>query len=169
MATTYTLIASSTVGAGGAATVQFSSIPATYTDLKIVSSARVTSGSATTYQMYFNSDSTITNYYTRWLEGSGASATSANYNANYMGYVGDSTYTASTFSNDDIYIPNYAGSNSKSFGVDNVNENNATTAYTHLTALRWTGTAAITQITLYPNSGSFAQYSTFYLYGIKNS
>jgi len=40
MANTYTLIASSTVGSGGAATVSFSSITATYTDLCLLASVR---------------------------------------------------------------------------------------------------------------------------------
>ena len=33
MATTYTLISSVTVGSGGAANIEFTSIPSTYTDL----------------------------------------------------------------------------------------------------------------------------------------
>jgi hypothetical protein len=45
MATTYTLINSSvTVGSGGAADIEFTSIPATYTDLLLVLSGRGTTG-----------------------------------------------------------------------------------------------------------------------------
>jgi len=40
MANTYTLIASSTVGSGGASSIDFTSIPSTYTDLVVKLSAR---------------------------------------------------------------------------------------------------------------------------------
>ena len=41
MATTYSLISSVTVGSGSAATIGFTSIPATYTDLLLSYSARI--------------------------------------------------------------------------------------------------------------------------------
>jgi hypothetical protein len=80
-----------------------------------------------------------------------------------------STDTANTFGNTDIYIPNYAGSANKSVSVDTVEENNGTTARALLGAILWSNTAAITALGLTPVSGSFVQYSTATLYGIKNS
>ena len=168
MANTYTLIASSTVGSGGTGTITFSSIPATYTDLKIVASVRGNANYANqSYEIRPNgSTSSMT---ARRIYGSGSSAASDS--TPYIEGVGN-TATASTFSNDEIYIPNYTSSNYKSISIDNVSENNATTAYAMLSAFLWSNTAAITSIDLTTvGSGSplFVQYSTFYLYGIKNS
>jgi len=170
---TYNLIASQVVGSGGASSITFSSIPQTYTDLKLVISARSTSTSGA-IGFQFNGD-TGSNYSWRRIIGNGSSASSGSGTA-VTGVAGDETgtdLTASTFSNNEMYIPNYSVSGiAKSVSVDGVTENNATTAYAQLTANLWTGTGAITQITILSYGGSsanLAQNSTFYLYGIKNS
>ena len=63
MPNTFTLIASSTVGAGGASSIDFTSIPSTYTDLVIKASLRSdrNTGSATYLTITFNND-TGSNY-----------------------------------------------------------------------------------------------------------
>ena len=168
MANTYTLIASSTVGSGGSSTIDFTSIPATYTDLLVKLSIRgAYSGINQSYNISFNGTS-ITGMTSRRLYGDGASAASDT----SLNLEGDgNTATASTFSNDEVYIPNYAGSTNKSFSIDNVVENNATTAYPILSAGLWSNAAAINRIvfTAIGTGGNFSQYSTAYLYGIKNS
>jgi hypothetical protein len=69
-----------------------------------------------------------------------------------------------------IYLPNYAGSNNKSLSLDSAFENNSSTAYLNMVAGLWSSSAAITSLKVYPASASnFAQYSTAYLYGVKNS
>lgn len=176
MATTYTLIASSTVGAGGAASVAFNSIPNTYTDLQIVISARVTAGSAVANSIFMKMNNLTSSIYSqRALEGNGASASSFTQsgvdNAVRVGLTNGSSSTASTFSSSTIYIPNYLSSNNKSVSIDTAAETNATTQYMNLIAYLVSSTAAITDLTFTTESAatSFAQYSSFYLYGIKNS
>jgi hypothetical protein len=165
MANTYTLISSNTVGSGGVASVTFSSIPDTYTDLKLSYSMRNT---AFWSSISFNGSSA--SFSSRWLNGSGTAVNSSTRTDNTEFVLGElSTYTANTFTNGDIYIPNYAGANNKSFSIDAVNENNATTAYQHFGAGLRSNTAAITSITITPSAGNILEYSTFYLYGIKNS
>ena len=167
MADTYTLISSVTVGAGGASSIDFPSIPATYTDLQILFSGRAASGSP---EFLMNLNNSSSNFTTRYLQGSGTTATSNNLARTYIGESEYSTRTANTFASVSIYIPNYAGSNNKSFSVDNVQENNATESYSELLAGLWSNTTAINQITLYcSGSINLAPYSTAYLYGIKNS
>jgi len=170
MATTYQFISSVTVGSGGASSMDFTSIPQTYTDLLLFVTARNTGNGSGLYLRFNGGNS---NYSTKELEGNGASAYSSNNTAGtsygFCGSISNSSTTASTFANNFIYIPNYAGSNNKSFSADGVGENNATTVYADLIAGLWSNTAAITQVTLYPSLNSFAQYSTAYLYGIKNS
>lgn len=164
MANTYTLIASSTVGSGGAANIEFTSIPSTYTDLLLKISLRGSfAGVADNITLTINNSAIGT---PKSVFGNGASAVS---NADPFVYTA-STATASTFGNGEIYIPNYTSSNNKSISADTVSENNATTAYTFLTAALWSNSAAITSIKLAPaDGGTWNQYSTAYLYGIKNS
>jgi len=170
MATTYEAIATVSVGSGGAATFGFTSIPATFTDLLILASVRSDrpSNSIDNGWVYFNGDTTSGNYTKRRLWGDGSAVYSATtYDLDY--YCPGSTATASTFGNLYYYIANYAGSNNKSFSVDSSQENNATIAINNFTAGLWSSSSAITSITFDLNNGSFVQYSSATLYGIKNS
>ena len=176
MANTYTLISSVTVGAGGASSIDFTSIPATYTDLKVVISARNT-GAELNGIVYVQPNSATTNLSGRLLYGTGSAAGSGSYTTDpaIWGYCCGDTATASTFSNTEFYFPNYAGSNYKSVSVDSVNENNATEARQSLFAGLWSSTSAITSLKFLTADNSafasknFKQYSTAYLYGIKSS
>ena len=145
-----------------AASVTFANIPGTgYTDLKIVVSSRTTD-TTTAGSITFNG--TGTGFTGIRLFGSGSSVASGSSTAAVL--TNSSGYTASTYSNSEIYIPNYAGSNYKSVSVDGVSENNATESYAMFNAILWSDTAAITSVTLAPAGGSFVQYSTFSLYGL---
>ena len=172
MPDTFVKIATVTVGSGGASSLGFSSIPSTYTDLCIKFSGRFSndpnSGSNSWVELGFNTDGAAVNNTGKILRGDGTNASSS---TNYVYiYIPTSGATANTFSNVDIYIPNYAGSTQKSFLTDSVSENNASFAVAQLAAGLWTGTAAINAFTIYQRSGyTFQQYSTATLYGIKNS
>ena len=168
MANTYVKIASVSVGAGGASSMDFTSIPSTYTDLCLKVSGRISL--AQIYgSFWLNINGLTTNRTYRYVEGNGASASSGSgTNTNISTGQGNST-TSNTFANVELYFPNYAGSTNKSFSVDSVGENNATTAYMDLYAALWSSTAAINQLTLLPESGTFVQYSTATLYGISKS
>ena len=173
MANTYTLIASSTVGSGGAASIEFTSIPATYTDLLIKISARSTqTGNSNNCVVEFNA-SGGTAYSVRFLYGDGSAAASASRLSQAkadIGYNSANSATASTFGNIELYIPNYAGSNNKSFSADGVAETNATSVLSGLFAGLWSNTSAITSLKIFDfDSVNLAQYSTAYLYGISNS
>ena len=168
MANTYVKIASVTVGAGGAADITFSSIPATYDDLAIKFSGRSTTTAVDT-RIIFNADTS--GYSRRSLGGDGSAANSGSASDAWVGSLALSTYTADTFASFDIYIPNYAGSTNKSYSVDQTTENNATASRMNLIAGLWSNTAAITSIKLEALSGSYTmtQHSTAVLYGIKKS
>jgi hypothetical protein len=173
MANTYTLIASSTVGAGGAASIDFTSIPSTYTDLCLVVSGRSSGGfnsnTVDSAQITLYNTSTSGTVTERWIYGQGSSAVSDT-TASRGIFLTGSANTTSTFGNGQMYLPNYAGSQQKSYSIDGVSENNATLSYVGLGAGLTTLTSAINKITIAPESGAnFVQYSTAYLYGIKNS
>lgn len=160
------LIQTVTVGSGGATQMEFASIPATYTDLLLVISARSGSAGDTLWARFNNDTSNACT--TRWLVGDGSSASSSNSGGNTFIRLGTITSgdTANTFNNFQMYVPNYAGSDQKSVSVDAVNENNATTAYQRITAGIWPVTSAITNIIISNNGASISEYSSASLYGI---
>jgi len=166
----YESIATQTVGSGGASSIDFSSIPSTYTDLVFKISARITRSGQVTDIMNIAFNNTSTNESSRRLEGNGSTVSSAS-NSLLLAYQATgSSATANTFGNGELYIPNYAGSTNKSASNDGVSENNGTTAYAGFTANLWSNTAAINQVTFTPDGGTvFEQYSSITLYGIKNS
>jgi len=171
MALTYTAIATVTVGSGGAANIEFTSIPQTYTDLLLKVSARGTSTAGAAWSwiaVKLNGSSSTASW--RQLYGDGSAAASGNNTNNLLAaYATDSSATASTFSNSETYIPNYTSSNYKSMSNDAVTENNATSALNSFFATLWSNTAAVTSITLAQEGINFAQHSTATLYGIKNT
>lgn len=179
MANTFTKIATVTVGSGGASSIDFSSIPSTYTDLKLLVSGRTTNnnGGRDYFMIQFNNSSASTYSY-MWLAGYdsnsivASSGTTQTYQKVFVMTANDTG--ANIFGNFELYIPNYAGSTNKSSSADYVAENNSTSFWMNgLNAGLWANTSAINQITLYPSSptptGNFAQYSTATLYGIKSS
>jgi hypothetical protein len=167
MPDTFIKIATVTVGSGGSSTIDFTSIPSTYTDLCLLTSTRGTfSNYYDEFKIRFNGSTT--GYTARNVYGSSTGVASGTFDAVAFG-VG-STATANTFSNNMLYIPNYAGSTNKSLSSDFVGENNATTTYLGLYANLWSNTAAITSISLSSvNTSNFVQYSTATLYGIANT
>ena len=170
MATTYTLIEAQTLTTT-TASITFSAIPATYTDLCIVVSARSNTASTQDGLWILQINGSGSNLSNTWLRGSGSgttSSTSALYGI-LLGQINAANSTANTFSNLSIYIPNYASANNKSISIDSVQEHDATEAYMGFTAGLWSNSAAITSITLDSQAGDLVQYSTFYLYGISNS
>lgn len=172
MANTYTAIATTTVGSGGANSIQFTSIPQSYTDLCILLSLRSSSASGDSNCFIYFNGVTGTSYQTRRIIGSGSAATSDTFSSYPWVQVADkipnATFTASTFANMMVYIPNYTSANNKSVSVDWVSENNATAAQMGLDAALFTTSSAITQIGI-DGTDNFVQYSTATLYGIKNS
>jgi len=161
------LIESKTL-ATAAASIEFTSIPSTFTDLVVLASTRG-DASAVFINLYTRINGLTTGYSERALFGDGSSASSlsgANTEFRFVIYADAATATSNTFSNVQIYIPNYAGSTAKSFSSDGVVENNTTPALLNITAGLNTTTSAITSISFTPQSGSIVAGSTISLYGI---
>jgi hypothetical protein len=167
---TYTLIQPAVVvGSGGAASIDFTSIPSTYTDLVLKISAR-TAGNNRTGILTINNDTTDANYSIRDLYGTGSSAFSGSGSNRFAWYLDFASDTASTFGSTEFYFSNYANTTAnKSFSVDSVEENNATLAYAYLIAGRWNNTNAINRLTLTNFNGNYVEHTTAYLYGVSNA
>ena len=168
MATAYTLISSITVGGGGAASMEFTSIPSTYTHLAILTSQRTVSASPWgDVSVSFNS--TTANLSSKWINAEGGTSVGWGGSGSAIYYwTAANSATSNTFGNGLIYIPNYAGNNVKSVSIDNVGENNAANTILVFTTGLWSDTSAITSVKLTGGS-NFMQYSTAYLYGISNA
>ena len=163
MAITYEPIATTTLGSA-VASYTFSSIPGTYTDLVLVTSLVMTAGSPES-KIRFNSN-TATNYNYTILYGTGSTVASLSVisatgiDTSYYG-VPNTTAGASvqitnilSYANTTTYKVALSRANNSALGVDAI-------------AGVWRSTAAITSLTAYPNSSTFASGSVLTLFGIK--
>lgn len=147
--------------------ITFSSIPSTYTDLRVV--VVNTSSSANNQGFRFNSD-TGTNYSSTYLYGNGSTAASGRYtSATYIHFasdivVGPTTYPA--FSTLDIF--SYAGSTFKSCLLTTSLDLNGSGEVVRRVGL-WRSTSAINEVVLMRTSGDYSIGTTATLYGIKSA
>jgi len=170
---TMSLIASNTVGVGGVASVTFSSIPTAYTDLKLIVSVRVSNSDYyDNAQIYVNGNSTGSNYsivrlYNLSTSINSDSSTSAYYSGGFVG----NTAAANIFSNTEYYFANYANSTTyKSLSTNSTTESSTSNIFQLIGSWLYKQNTAISSITINSLAGNtLQQYSTFYLYGIKNS
>jgi hypothetical protein len=162
-----TLVSTVTVGSGGAASIEFTGIAGTGKDLLILLSNRLDAGQFTG-NVQFNSD-TGSNYSQRRLftNGNGVFSDSGSTTRIQFIGMGKNDATANTFASDAIYVSNYTSSVAKSVSIDGVSENNSADAFAYalgIAAGRWTGTSAITSVTLSADGSNFVQHTTASLY-----
>lgn len=154
---TYTLINSTTLTTA-TASVSFSSIPGTYTDLIVVIGG--SQSVATNTNMRLNGD-TGNNYSDTAITGNGSSASSGrNSNQPYFwfGVMGTGESTAL------FHIMDYANTTTNKTVLHRMN--NAGGFVQAFVGL-YRSTSAITSVTFLPNAGNFNSGSTFKLYGIE--
>ena len=158
---TYTALATRTL-TGTAASVTFSSIPATYRDLILVTDATITQASSTDgYGLRFNGD-TGSNYSYVRMVGNGSTATSASGTTTYAlaGVIGDVNKGLTMFQ-----IMDYSATDKHKTVI--TRSNGSFGNWTQASASRWANTAAITSVLLRSDgSYNFTVGSTFSLYGV---
>ena len=160
---TYTLISSNTLGSA-AASVTFSSIPATYTDLKLVIVCQGSLGSDN--NITFNSD-TATNYSITRLWSYDA-VTPASNRATNQSYISDANEGMATSPNWSFYtydIFSYAGSTYKTCLINANEDKNGSGAVAVCVGL-WRSTSAISTITITNSAGNYQIGTTATIYGI---
>jgi hypothetical protein len=166
MPSTYEPIATTTLGTS-ATTITFSSIPATYTDLRLVFVGTETTAGANHANLRFNSDSG-SNYSRTFLFGSGTAATSSRQTSVTQirwSITGLSNTVPSTMSAD---IFSYAGSTNKTCLLTASQDFNGSGVVGNTVGL-WRNTAAITSIDIINADSALAAGTTATLYGIKNA
>jgi hypothetical protein len=148
-----------------AASITFSSIPATFTDLVLLCSLRTTSGDNAWNDTFLRPNSATTNLSARALFGNGASASSFSV-TDIRFYSNGGASTASTFANSSIYIPNYTSASAKSVSIDSVSEGNQTTHIQAILAGLWNQTTAISSLEIVSGAGNLAIGSSISLFGV---
>lgn len=161
----YESIATTTVGAGGSGTITFSSIPSTYTHLQLRTFTN--NPTSLTNTTRFNSDSGA-NYSFHFLSGNGSSfevsggaSTGAIPNITYASTATNNFFTGV------IDILDYANTNKNKTVRSLTGWDTNGGGSIHLRSGAWYSTAAINSITITADAGSFSQYSSFALYGLK--
>jgi hypothetical protein len=163
-------IATVTVGSGGAADIEFTSISSSYQHLQIRYIVRSTQAATETgINARLNGD-TGSNYAWHYLFGDGtsavASAGATQTAINFVNVAGASA-TSSSFAVGVLDILDYANTSKyKTLRLLQGWDGNGSGRLNFSSGL-WMNTAANTSVKLYPSSGNWAQYSHFALYGIK--
>ena len=167
-------IATSTVGAGGVATVTFSSIPANYEHLQLryITRNNRSGQSVDAINIRANGD-TAANYANHRLQSDGSNGSSSG--GTSLGYAifgqtTASTATASVFAVGIMDILDQSNTSKyKTFRTLSGFDANGS-GYAGLYSGLWQSTAAINSLTISSNDGSgILQYSSFALYGIKRA
>jgi hypothetical protein len=170
MPSTYSLI-SSNVLSTSAASVTFSAIPSTYTDLVVRFSSRLDRAvTDSTSRISTNISGSV--YSATKLRGNGSAASSSRQSALAvweLDTINAATSTANTFSSGEIYFPNYTIAAYKPSSYFVVQEDNTTAANTQVISQLLSSNTAISSITIDGYGYNFVAGSSFYLYGIKNS
>ena len=171
----YDSIATVTVGSGGLASIDFTSIPSTYTHLQVRGIGRSSATASTIDPLFRLNSDTGSNY--RWHDLSGDGATASAYAPPSTSTYGDiagwtplNTATAGIFSSHILDILDYANTNkyktARSLGGMDLNGSGGLIS---LRSSLWMNTNAVTSISIFPSSGSWVQYSSFALYGIRGN
>jgi hypothetical protein len=165
----YDSLATVTVPSGGLASITFAGIPNTYKHLQIRMMCRLSGGSGSqsfTGVMRFNSD-TGSNYANHYLYGTGSAAAagvpggSNPWNRIYY------TMGSAQMSGNIVDILDYANTiKNKTTRILTGTDTNGG-GYIALESGLWINTSAITSISIAPESGAFAEYSQFSLYGVR--
>jgi hypothetical protein len=167
--TSFESIATVTVGSGGAASAEFTSIPSTYTHLQIRCSYLHSATQNPYLRVGGSSIDSGSNYSWHHLWGDGSSAQSNGASSTTFTYFGYSQNTSNA-NLAIIDILDYANANkNKTFRILAGQDNNGG-GEVALWSGAWRDSAtAIQKITLYAVTGTFNQYSHFALYGCKSA
>jgi len=172
MANTHALIAGTTVTGSATASISFTSIPQTYTDLKIICKSRI-NGTGDNLAMRWN-DSTGT--YAQIVASTTTAGSSPSYTngltsiAYWYGGTNDTQYDGPRWVYNEVAIHHYTGSNYKNCRIYGFGPANGNFLALSNTQALWQVTDAITKITIFNyQSSNIAIGSSFQLYGIKRN
>ena len=158
----YDSLATVTVPSGGLASVVFTGIPTGYKHLQI---RMLTIGNGSAFNggsMYFNGDTSASNYYSHYIIGNGSSITVG---ANQDTYTPFTVGVSASPSVGIIDILDYANINKKKVSRELNGYDANGSGRVNYNSVLWNNTSAINQIAL--NFSTFQQNTQFALYGVK--
>lgn len=170
MASTFKLIEATTLTTTQAS-VTFSIIPATFTDLCIKTSLRCGSTGVQIGETLVSFNSNSTNQASKRIFAYILGEVGQTRTDLLLGNLPSVSNLANTFSNDEATIFNYAGSNNKTANFYSAADSTNTDTYSkflNITGSRWSNVSPIHSVTFTSNA-DFQIGSSFYLYGISNS
>ena len=152
------------VGSGGAANIEFTSIPATYTHLQVrVLHANSTAGNG--FDVQLNNDSTSGRYTIHAMLADGSGISTATNGSTSFGRLYSSN---TTFGPAIIDIVNYANTNKTKTVRALCGWDSQSAGVLSLSHFLYTQTTAVSSIKCFPSGGAnWSQYTHFALYGIK--
>lgn len=164
---TYTLSSSQT-------SITFSSIPQTYTHLQLRGIVRF-AGNDGGFGAYLNNDTTTSNYRSRQMAGAGSSVGSGGaMQDSFVGWtIATSSMTSGVFTAMIFDFLDYSSSTkNKTMRIFSGHDNNGS-GQIRFSSVLWKNTSAVSTIKLdstnQGSTSSFAQHTTFALYGIKGA
>ena len=161
---TYTALATVTL-ASASSSVTFSSIPATYRDLVIITNQTMVSGSGYDTSLRFNADSG-SNYSNIYALGTGSGSPISGVQSLTFADCGFMNSFVSNPFNRIINIMDYSATDKHKTLISRAS-NPGSGEQVSMYANRWANTAAITSVQVFSGSGnSYAIGSTFSLYGV---
>ena len=170
----YESIATVSVGSGGAASVEFTSIASTWTHLQIRYLAQTTTSGTGSDNLWisFNSDTTYTNYRRHYLYGDGSSVSAGTgQSSSTYGALGFASRAGSTsiMGAGVVDILDYTSTNKhKTIRSLSGKDSNGAGEIVFYSSLWFPSTiAAITSIKIQSESNNLSNYSHFALYGVK--
>ena len=172
MAITYEPIATNTLSSA-AASVTFSSISGSYTDLVLVVNGSIDSTQTPSLAIRLNGD-TGNSYSSTIMEGNGTSALSQRYSGNktLMQFNYYTAFYSTNIANAILHIQNYSNTTTYKTVLCRFNITGGNAPGTAASVGLYRGnTSAITSISISPDFGAinFASGSAFTLYGIKSA
>lgn len=163
------VVISSVTTSGSQATVTFSSIPQTYTDLEIEISIKSTRVSTLDNLItVVNSDTTAANYITQSFFGNnGSSSTPEENNSNIIDFLLTATNSpGNVFTKGKILIPDYTDTTEyQSFRLETIALLATSQIYVGIGAIYWRNTAAVTDLEFSIENGNFTDGSVLTLIG----
>jgi hypothetical protein len=167
MANTYTLISKSVLSATTSSFV-LSSIPATYTHLRLLIQNRTNDTTVDAAALSINGVATA-GYSTNYMDSNGGGTPRSGSAPNYSVILQASDYGTNLYSFSELTIPNYTGSNEK-INASYFNTEHTTSSQYNGSSRSFTGvTSAVTSLTLTSIGGAFVSGTSMYIYGISNS
>jgi hypothetical protein len=167
MANTYKLISKNILSAT-TTTITLSSIPTTYTHLKLLISDRGSSTTLDASEVWLNGG-TAASYVNGYIDANDGGSVRSGQAGYYQNITVPSNYGTNIFGFTEILIPNYTGSQEKNMASFFNTENTAINQYNGMSRTFTAVTSAISSLSLNIRNGAFVVGTSMHLYGLSNT